>query len=639
MRNLLILAKWLAGRAAVDVVEYAGSTACIGLVNGRRVIKIPSHWSYSSDPEAADLLEGVIDHEALGHGRFTDLEGRKKAEDEGLIKFNALSAGIQNILEDIYIENRAIATYPGVKANLARTVEILVKRDFFGSPDLFLKAQGAQLLTGGLLNVLRSRLVPGQEDALRENVEALEVILPTMLGQLWDDVLAVAMEVQHSTSTADNIALTVRIMKMIEDAANQRPQDAEEDGDSQDQDQDQSQGQGQDEDPQQEQEASGADQSSADDEDQPVQSSADAPATPEPSDQEDDGDDVGTPGEVGKMKGEGQPGADQSSSSCPGDQPSDEAADAESSAVASGKPRAGQAGRSEKEIQAARSIIESQDEEMPQTEIGEAISEVIQKCAEQGYRRNLVESDRTIAVPDTALRVASQVKSVADELQDALIAETQCVKSTKLVGKSLNSRVLSRVRLGNTRVFRHKQEGAGLSTAVHLVVDMSSSMSDPLSDGKVTRLEAAIGLAFGMGDILEEYSVPFQVNTYSDSYATLKRFDDDWTRVRRKAEQPHISGGTCTGLAVQKALCDLVVRPEERRLMMVITDGDTRDLDLLMSCYAEAQEMGIEVASVMIGPLVPSIAALAQRFGFKAKNINVSTGLGRYAVERVLEAI
>lgn len=636
MRNLLILAKWLAGRAAVDVVEYAGSTACIGLVNGRRVIKIPSHWSYSADPEAAELLEGVIDHEALGHGRFTDLEGRKKAEDEGLIKFNALSAGIQNILEDIYIENRAIDTYPGVKANLARTVEILVKRDFFGSPQLFLKAQGAQLLTGGLLNVLRSRLVPGQEDALRENVEALEVILPTMLGQLWDDVLAVAMEVQHSTSTADNIELTVRIMKMIEDAANQRPQDAEEGGDSKDQEQNQSQDQ--EENRQQEQEASGADQSSADDEDQQSQSSGDDQATPEASDEEDDGDDVGTPGEDGKMKGEGQPSADQSSSSCTGDQASDESADAESSPGATGKPRAGQAGRSEKEIQAARSIIESQDEEMPQTEIGEAISEAIQKCA-QAYGRSLVESERTIAVPDTALRVASQVKSVADDLQDALIAETQCVKSTKLVGKSLNSRVLSRVRLGNTRVFRHKHEGAGLSTAVHLVVDMSSSMTDPLSDGKVTRLEAAIGLAFGMGDILEEYSVPFQVNTYSNSYATLKRFDDDWTQVRRKGEQPHISGGTCTGLAVQKALCDLVVRPEERRLMMVITDGETSDLDLLMSCYAEAQEMGIEVASVMIGPLVPSIAALAQRFGFKAKNLNVSTGLGRYAVERVLEAI
>lgn len=636
MRNLLILAKWLAGRAAVDVVEYAGSTACIGLVNGRRVIKIPSHWSYSVDPEAAELLEGVIDHEALGHGRFTDLEGRRKAEDEGLIKFNAFSSGIQNILEDIYIENRAIETYPGVKANLARTVAILVTRDFFGSPELFLRAKGAQLLTGGLLNVLRSRLVPGQDEALRENVEALEVILPTMLGQLWDDVLTIAMEVQHSTSTADNIGLTIRIMKMIEDAANQRPQDADEDGDSQDA---QDQAQSQDEDPQQEQESSGADQSSVDDDDQPSRPSDDAPATPEASVEEDDGDDVGTPGEDGKMEGEGQPSADQSSSSCPGDQPSEESPDAESSPGATGKPRAGQAGRSEKEIQAARSIIESQDEEMLETEIGEAISEAIQKCAEQGYHRSLVESDRTIAVPDQALRVASQVKSIADDLQDALIAETQCVKSTKLVGKSLNNRVLSRVRLGNTRVFRHKQEGAGLSTAVHLVVDMSSSMKDPLSDGKVTRLEAAIGLAFGMGDILDEYSVPFQVNTYSDSYATLKRFDDDWTQVRRKREQPHIAGGTCTGLAVQKALCDLVVRPEERRLMMVITDGDTSDLDLLISCYAEAQEMGIEVASVMIGPLVPSIAALAKRFGFKAKNLNVSTGLGRYAVERVLEAI
>lgn len=628
MRNLLILAKWLAGRAEVDVVEYEGSTACIGLVKGRRVIRIPSQWSYSVDPEAADLLEGVIDHEALGHGRFTDMEARCKAEDAGLIKFNKLSAGIQNILEDVYIENRAIETYPGVKANLARTVEILVRRDFFGSPELFLKAEGARLLSAGLLNVLRARLVPGQEEALRENVEALEVILPTMLGKLWDDVLAIAMEVKNSTSTADNIVLTIRIMKLIEDASNQRPQDAEEDSSQSEESPDEqssSDGQNQESDQQ-------ADPSS-----QAPQSSLDASA-------EEEGDDVGDPGEAGDMQGEAKPdaGAEGSPSSCVGDQSEGEPSNEASGPGApgqSGKAGEGQARFSEKEVEAASSIIASQDDEMPQTEIGEAISEAIQKSAQSGHRGNLVEAEKTTAVHEQALRVASQVKSIADELQDALIAETQCAKSTKLSGKSLNNRVLSRVRLGNARVFRHKHEGAGLSTAVHLVVDMSSSMNDVLADGKVSRLQAAMGLAYGMGDILDEYEVPFQVNAYSDRYATLKAFDDDWTQVRRQREQPLIAGGTCTGHAVQKALCDLVVRQEERRLMMVVTDGDTSDLDVLMSCYAEAQQMGIEVASVMIGPLVPSIAALAQRFGFKATNINVSTGLGRYAVERVLEAI
>ena len=92
MRNLVILAKWLAGRVNVDVEVYKGQTACIYLAkNGRRVIQIPEDWSYTTDPQAAELLEGVIDHEALGHGRFTDLTARSKAEDEGRIKFTAMS--------------------------------------------------------------------------------------------------------------------------------------------------------------------------------------------------------------------------------------------------------------------------------------------------------------------------------------------------------------------------------------------------------------------------------------------------------------------------------------------------------------------------------------------------------------------
>lgn len=588
MRNLLILAKWLAGRADIDVVEYRGSTARIELVNGRRVIKLPSHWSYSTDPEAAELLEGVIDHEALGHGRFTDLEGRTKAEAAGLIKFTKLSAGIQNILEDIYIENRAIDTYPGVKMNLARTVEILVGRGFFGTPEMFAQAEGAHLLTGGLLNVLRARLVPGQSEALKENVEALEIILPDMLGQIWNDVLAIGMEVQNSTSTACNIALTVRIMKLIEGASQQKPQQPEE-----------------------------------------------SEQTDQQGDPADDAD-AGGPGD--------ETDATKDPSSCPGDQ-SGEPADDDAQQGGSGqggKPTGAQADDTHqypaKEIKVAKDIMALQDDEMPATEIGDAISEAIQKAAQSTSADDLKSSDRRVSVSDQALRVASQVKSVSDELQDVLLTQTQCEKSTKLSGKALNNRVLSRVRLGNSRVFRHKHEGVGLSTAIGFVVDMSSSMNEHLED-KVSRLDAAIGLVYGMGDILDEFGVPFQSNMYSDSYATLKGFEEDWTQVRKRRERPHIAGGTWTGLAVQKALGDLVMRQEDRRLLMVITDGDTGDLHVLMSCYAEAQAMGIDVVSVMIGPKIRSIEVLASKFGFNATHINVSTGLGRFAIERVLEAI
>jgi cobaltochelatase CobT len=614
MRNLMILAKWLAGRVDIDVVEYVGTTACIVLHNGQRIIKIPSHWSYSNDPMAAILLEGVIDHEALGHARFTDLEARQKAEDAGRIKFSNLSAGIQNVLEDVYIENQAIKTYPGVKANLAKTVEILAGRGFFGTIEKFVTSESPDLLMGGLLNILRQRLVPGQAEILREHAEVLEVLLPAKLGQLWDDILAIAMEVESSTSTADNIDLTIRIMKVLDEASKQKPQSDESEDES---------------------DELGESEESTD-------ASGDQKAD-EKSGSDQAGEDLTGEGDQDSQGQGGDQPADVKTSSCEGEgieSDSGEPIDGNGSTgkPSKRKPEKGPTQFSGKEIEAAKNILESQDDEMPQTEIGEAISEEIEKSAEAGPMSSMESSEKKTKVNDSSMRVCSQVKSIADELQDALVAETRCEKSTKLVGKSLNCRVLSRVKLGNARVFRQKLEGIGLATAVSILFDMSGSMDAPMAD-QVSRLDAAVGLVYGLGDILDEFDIPFEVNGFSDKFAKMKRFGEDWTQVRKHKERPFISGGTYTGIAMQKALSELVVRQEDRKLMIVVTDGDTSDLDVLISCYSEAQLMGVEIASVMIGEKVRSIEALASKFGFKATNINKSTGLGRFAVDRVLESI
>ena len=77
MRNLKILAAWLAANAGVDVETYNGSTACISSgKNGKKVIKLPASWVLSTDPESESLIQGVIDHEALGHGRYTDFDAK-----------------------------------------------------------------------------------------------------------------------------------------------------------------------------------------------------------------------------------------------------------------------------------------------------------------------------------------------------------------------------------------------------------------------------------------------------------------------------------------------------------------------------------------------------------------------------------
>lgn len=613
MRNLMILAKWLAGRADVDVVEYKGSTACIGLVNGRRVIRIPSHWSYSEDPQASVLLEGIIDHEALGHGRFSDLEGRQKAEEAGLIKFNKMSAGIQNILEDVYIENKAIETYPGVKANLAKMVEILVGRNFFGRPDLFEQVEKPQLLMIGLLNILRSRLIPGQCDLLKVNTEALEVLLPRALGQIWVDVLAIGMEVQNSKSTADNIDLTIRIMDLLKTASEQEPPpeptDEPPEGDGG--------------------EATDGNESEEDSDGQPSEDAEPGETSQDPQGQSDS-----------------QPGDEScEASSCEGndvngvESSGDDASEVDSDVEGAKSSKTESCSQfSEEEIQAAKEIVDSQDQEISETEIGDAISEILQTLVRHAGVAQLEVSNSVCSVTDSAMRVCSQIKSISDELQDALLAETRCEKSTKFVGKSLNNRVLSRVKMGNSRVFRQKIEGVGLSSAISVLIDVSRSMEEKMQDG-VSRLDGAIGLVYGLGDILDEFDIPFEINAYSERYATMKSFGDDWTQIRRKREAPGFTGGTYTGIAMQRALGNLALRQEDRKQMIVITDGETSDLKVLMSCYSEAKEMGIDIASVMIGPNAPSIQALANMFGFKAVSTNKCAGLGRFTVDRILESI
>jgi len=591
MRNLKVLAVWLANQAGVDVEVAQVTTAHIRLNDkGGKVIAIPESWSYSYDPDAYTLLEGVIDHEALGHGRFTDFDVMtSKAK-----SLKPYTKGLWNILEDIFIERRAIDTYPGVKRNLANTVEILVKRDFFGNPQLFAQnPDPAALVQAGLLNILRGTFIEGQKVHLQTNIDAIEPLLQQSLGQLWQDIMAIAVKVEKSKDTKTNLKLAMEIQKLIDTVSQQEPEPDEGDGDSEEQDQ----GEG--------------------------------------DDQANQGGESGQ-GEQGQQQSEGSGQSGESEEG--GDEQDSDASQAASQPSKGGK---GSGKRyTQTEVDAAKKIMESLEEEcQQQTELTDMICEVIEEIAGSGSSsQNLIDSDNKTKISDVALNVAKRLKSKSDDLQDALVSQTRNESKNALSGKRLNSRILSRVALGNSRVFKQKHEAQGLSTAVTVLVDCSGSMDDRLKDG-VSRLDAAYGLMYGVGDMLTEFEVPFSVVGYSHLYQTFKNFDQDWGMMRRKLLVPNISGGTVTGGAMVRALTELAVRPEDRRLFIIITDGDTGDLEELMSCYSESKALGVEVATLIVGELVPSVTKLADKFGFKATTAVTSEGLSKFAVDRILEAI
>jgi nitric oxide reductase activation protein len=198
------------------------------------------------------------------------------------------------------------------------------------------------------------------------------------------------------------------------------------------------------------------------------------------------------------------------------------------------------------------------------------------------------------------------------------------------------------VALGDARIFRKKTRGESLSTAVHFLVDLSSSMSEAMGSGRrgdISRRTAAIGLVQGLGDVLDEYDIPFAVDTYSTVFSVYKTYEDSWSATRRRGLFPSINGGTQTGAAMQRSMLSLMDRSEERKLLFVVTDGDTGDFDRLVSCYTEARSLGIEVVSIMLGPVIPMIQQLSDRFGFSAETVENVDHIGDFAVRKVLEAV
>lgn len=155
-------------------------------------------------------------------------------------------------------------------------------------------------------------------------------------------------------------------------------------------------------------------------------------------------------------------------------------------------------------------------------------------------------------------------------------------------GKLCNNN-LFRLRLNDDRVFKKNYENTQLNTAITLLIDCSGSMSGG-------RDQRAISAAYLFARILEHLNIPCEVqgfSTGSDSFggdygrrtsvknAIFKRFNEKLT--------PKIVGRFCyfyngrghsnyyncndDGESILLALSNLANRPEERKMMFVMSDG------------------------------------------------------------------
>jgi len=175
-------------------------------------------------------------------------------------------------------------------------------------------------------------------------------------------------------------------------------------------------------------------------------------------------------------------------------------------------------------------------------------------------------------------------------------------------GTRLDLRGLPRLAVNDGRVFLARQERQAVNTAVYLLLDQSGSMNQPLDNPRIrTAWLALAALVKGLR------SVPGTA-VAAGSFATrgypvvveLLSFGEPERRFCLAEPPPH--GTTPMAEAIYCVAPKLLQRPEPRKMLVVITDGEPDHVLRAKEAIATCRGAGLEVYAV--GIQVKSVESL-----------------------------
>lgn len=591
LRSLVVYAKMLGLRWNVKVTFCRSVDTAA--TDGKTIFLPPV--TFGSDADIV-LLEGLLDHEAGVHCRQTDFS----LWDSRMKSAHPLVRNLTNVFEDVWGERELRRLKPGCARAISAALDVLLQRGVFRMPDDSESASG--LLVSGLVAGLRSVKL-GQTQLAPLFVARWER-LEQLVGQaLADQIWAAAGKVDGCTSTAMAIDLAEEIFAILKQANSSDEPTTQLDRESADNEDD--------EDCQQ---PAGSSHSEAE-----GQGPSDPDGDPSgASGTQDDGDGADAdPGDSArgdsdasdKAASSGQPGAsvDSGDSTKSGDRPSTPGD------LGGDKGSASQAGQNAPSRQALDDLLQTGDESL-----GSDLADVLKEALSQSptavasaagsswsdvpaRAESLGESDVEQQVAD-ARPIAVKLGAKLDAaLQSMVSSDTSLHRS----GRRLQSRRLPGVvARQETRIFRRTEDEIGLNAAVHILTDISGSMGISLGSPdafgrRIKRIDAATATTRALGDVLDRFDVPFAVSLFGEQLTVQKRYDDIWRKTRDCGAS--LEGATATDEALTAILPELVVRREDKRVLVLVTDGVPRSSEDAATVLAEAKRQGVDASVVMIG--------------------------------------
>ncbi len=533
-RPLALIAKVL-GRKYDITVTIAGQIAC---TSGKE-ITIP----VVSGDHAEALAHGYIDHEAA-HVRYTDFS----------VQLTDNFAGdLLNILEDVRIEQAIGWEYPGCIANLRELTRILVEQHGAFRPD---PSHPSQSILAWIMALTRIAVL--NHDSMRQTRDNTEPLVRQILGEHFNQAVQLLDRTGTLRSTRETAALRDELMKLFRNAA------------------------------------------------QPKQTNGQSQTSQSAS---------GSNGNTGQGDQDGQSQQKNATNTNGGQQTKDDGKQQTPSqpsvksdnGTSSGQQTMGQSSASLETARQAISEALSGKSIGSYGNVGEKLAELLcQNATESSFNGSGAAAPRLPTAQPlrnasgyddiSALRV--HTAALRARLQGLVQASKQKRSAPASVGHRLDSRVLTRLRVGDTRVFNRKEEKRAVNTAVCMLLDSSGSMGNSTL---LNKMGIASRACFVASEAL--YSIP-GVRT---AIATFKGFDNRVFPMVDFGEKPDHSrfnitgsGGTRLGHALWWAWGELCLRRETRKICIAFSDGDTGDGPVTQAAIKRMRDSGIEVIGIGI---------------------------------------
>lgn len=535
------------------------------------------------DKAVGILANGFIDHEA-SHVKETEMAVFGRKDVKGLRKH------LLNIVEDLRIERAMMNRYPGTKKNLARLVEHLVEVGFFSLDD---DMSEADLLVSTALYCGRADVL--SQEGLYDLADKSEERFAKAMGKgPMVKLRALLKSAESLTSTREALGLADKILAMLKEEQEKAEQQQQQQGQSGD-------GQSQDDDSGQSDDSKGSD-SSSDDSDDDQSQSGDGPN----GDQDDQDDSDGKGKGSSSQDDSDDQGDDQGDSS---DDKSDE--DGNGSGQADGDDSDGSdsgdttsgdgAGGDEDLAEALKRALEASDDDVTiKSDMGDVIADQLKQDLDEVPQDQIVMCD-----PSEELDVfghqppvqRSDVRRESVKMRAKLIAKIETMLRertyTARSGRKIEGRKLSRVAVGDPRIFRKTDEKRGLDTAVHVLVDRSGSMNSG------NRIDIAMKSTMALMSTFDNIK---GVSSAASTFPGVTRLTDFHQNVAQTKHRyvPSVMGTTPLGEALLWLIKDMAERREKRKMVIVLTDGQPNDPGL---CHRLIKRMGkydIEVIGIGI---------------------------------------